>query len=427
MKKLTVLLLLAALSLQLFACTAARPDTPDPSQATNQTPSQTNGAEPASPTGLSAAALSGEGTPAPVDGSFAAASANFAVELLKNTVKSGENAILSPYSVLTALAMTANGADGETRAQMEAAFGLSIDKLNAYLLTCAQNASEEFSSANAIWLRDGLEVSESFLQTDRDYYASDVHTAAFDEETCRAINEFVKKNTQGRIEKILEEINPNAVMYLVNALAFTAKWNAEYTTDDVRPETFHGADGDVQAELMYSTEHQYLSDENTTGFLKSYRNTRFCYVALLPAEGTSLDDYIASLTGEKLNALMQNVSNERVNAVMPKFKAEYSTELSTALQAMGMTDAFGDKADFSRMSPQAQESGLCIGSVLHKTFLQVNETGTEAAAATAVEVMESTAIQPQKPKTVRVDRPFVCGIYDTESQTFLFLGAVYDV
>lgn len=426
MKKLTVLLLLAAMSLQLFACTAARPDTSEPSQ-TSQTPNQSNDAEPASPTGLSAAALSGEGTPAPVDDSFAAASANFAVELLKNAVKSGENTILSPYSILTALAMTANGADGETRAQMEAAFGLSIDKLNAYLLTCAQNASEEFSSANAIWLRDGLEVSESFLQTDRDYYASDVHTAAFDAETCRAINEFVKKNTQGRIEKILEEINPDAVMYLVNALAFTAKWNAEYTADDVHPETFHGAGGDAQAELMYSTEYQYLSDENTTGFLKPYRNTRFCYVALLPAEGTSLDDYIASLTGEKLNALMQNVSNERVNAVMPKFKAEYSTELSTALQAMGMTDAFGDKADFSLMSPQAQERGLCIGRVLHKTFLQVNETGTEAAAATAVEVMESTAIQPQKPKTVRVDRPFVCGIYDRENQTFLFLGAVYNV
>ena len=179
---------------------------------------------------------------------------------------------------------------------------------------------------------------------------------------------------------------------------------------------------------MYSDEYWYLRDENTVGFLKDYENDRFCYAVLLPQEGTSLDDYVASLTGEKLTALMANASQERIHAVMPKFTTEYSTELGAVLQAMGMTDAFDkNKADFSVMSPEAKETRLRIGRVLHKTFLQVNETGTEAAAATTVEmVAESTAI-PQEYKTVRVDRPFVCGIYDREMQCFLFLGAIYTV
>lgn len=426
LKKWLALALFAALCFQLAACATTQVDdkkVTDVSIGTSK-PAHSEVDEPA---GHPPVVLTGNGEAREPDVEFAAASAAFAAALLKNTAK-GENTVISPYSVQLALAMTANGASGETLAQMEQTLGMPVQQLNAYLLACGQKSTEEFSAANALWLREDYPVSEDFLQTDRDYYGAEVNSAPFNAATRDAINSWVNYQTGGKIEKILDEMDPDAVMYLVNALAFSATWRKEYITSDVKEEPFHAASGDTQAELMYSDEYWYLRDENTAGFLKDYENNRFCYAVLLPQEGTSLDDYVASLTGEKLTALMANASQERIHAVMPKFTTEYSTELGAVLQTMGMTDAFDkNKADFSVMSPEAKETRLRIGRVLHKTFLQVNETGTEAAAATTVEmVAESTAI-PQEYKTVRVDRPFVCGIYDREMQCFLFLGAIYTV
>lgn len=425
LKKWLALALFAALCFQLAACAAPVDD--------NQKPDASNGtskpvpSESVEPTGYPSVTLTGNGEAREPDAEFAAASAEFAAALLKNAAK-GENTVISPYSVQLALAMTANGASGETLAQLEQVFGLSVQQLNAYLLACGQKSTEEFTAANALWLREDYPVSEDFLQTDRDYYGAEINSVPFSSATCDEINSWVNYQTRGKIEKIIDEMDPDAVMYLVNALAFSATWRKKYITSDVQKELFHAASGDTQAELMYSDEYWYLRDENTVGFLKDYENDRFCYAVLLPQEGTSLDDYVASLSGEKLTALMANASQEKIHAVMPKFTTEYSTELGAVLQTMGASDAFDkDKADFSAMSPEAKETHLRIGRVLHKTFLQVNETGTEAAAATTVEmVAESTAI-PQEYKTVRVDRPFVCGIYDREMQCFLFLGAIYTV
>lgn len=424
LKKLAAALSLLALGFQLFACAAQNPAQP----SGRETPSQPDVPSSASPTGISVQPLSGNGESKEPDADFAAASAEFAANLLKHVSVSGENTVVSPYSVLIALSMTANGASAETLAQMEAVLGLPVGELNAYLLACGQKNTAELNAANAIWLREDYPVSEDFLQRNRDYYGAEVESAPFNDDTRDRINAWVKKQTKGMIEKILNEMNPDTVMYLVNALAFKANWKWEYREDDARPDVFHGASGDREATLLYSDEHYYLHDENTAGFLKDYENDRFCYVVLLPDKDVPLADYVASLTGEKLTALIANASYETIRAVMPKFTNEASYELSDALKAMGMTDAFDkDKADFSAMSPMADETALRIGSVLHKTYLLVNETGTEAAAATAVDMIAETTAMPQEKKTVRADRPFVCGIYDRETQSFLFLGAIYDV
>lgn len=422
-KNMIIFLLLAALCLQLAACgvpsAPTEPKQTENTQGTDKPQPSTEQQEPVQPSGQ------GNGEAKPVDASFEAASADFAARLLQNAVSSEENTVLSPYSLLMALAMTANGASGETRSQMETLFGLPLEQLNGYLLACAQKNSEEFSAANAIWVREDFEISEEFRQINQNYYGAEIQAAAFDDKTCKRINEWVSTQTKGRIREILNEMNPDALMYLVNALAFTARWKFEYDTSDVIKDTFHGANGDKTAELMHSEERWYLHDENTTGFLKDYKNDRFCYAVLLPKEGVSLNEYIAALSGEKLTALIAGAEQTRIRAAMPKFKTEYSGEMNNALRQMGMSDALDPNlADFSAMS-QAGEKGLYISQILHRTFLQVNETGTEAAAATAVEMSGSTAVENYK--TVRVDRPFVCGIYDRELQTFLFLGAIYNV
>lgn len=429
LKKWMALLLLAAMCFQLAACAASHTDkkTEPAASDAEKEPSQ-DSSEAEQPTGDSGVRLTGDGQEKQPDAAFAKASAGFAAELLKNMDKSGENTVISPYSIQIALAMTANGASEETLSQMESVLGLPVQQLNAYLLACGQKNTEEFSAANALWLREDYPAEEAFLQTNRDYFGAEISTAPFNDVTRDEINAWVNHQTKGKIKQILDDMDPDAVMYLVNALAFSAGWQTEYLAREVKTEPFHGENGDVQAELMYSDEYWYLHDKDTIGFLKNYKNNRFCYAVLLPAEGTKLEDYVASLSGEKLTALIDTASQEKIHAVMPKFKTEYSAELGDALQAMGMKDAFDEKkADFTAMSPAAQEGSLYIGRVLHKTFLQVNETGTEAAAATAVEmVAESTAL-PQECKTVRVDRPFVCGIYDREMQCFLFLGTIYTV
>ena len=356
------------------------------------------------------------------DAAFSDAMASFAVKLLNNTHVDGENTMLSPYSALLALAMTANGADGETLKQMELVFGLPMEELNAYLYTGSQNEGKELTAANSIWMRDAEDFSvyETFLQTNADYYGADVYTAPFDDRTVTEINTWVAEHTRDRIKSILQTIPEDASMYLINALTFLADWEEPYTDDQLREGEFHGANGTVTAELLHSSEHYYLEDARAIGFRKNYDGGRYSFIALLPNEDISVEEYLASLDGKALLRYIENEQYCAVTATMPKFTLNYRADLTDALQTMGMELAFTNDADFSRMS----ETPMHISCVAQKTWICVDEKGTEAAAATVVEAVPTSAEKPEPPKVVCIDRPFVCGIYDNEERTFLFLGIV---
>ena len=354
---------------------------------------------------------------------------DFSLRLFQNCLKDGENTLVSPLSVLSALSMTANGADGNTLAQMEETFGLTAEEMNRYLYAYTgdlpQGEKYKLSPANAIWFRDreGLFFEEDFLQTNADWYDAGLYRAPFDDSTLKEINEWVEAKTDGMIKDILDVIPGDAIMYLVNALAFDAEWETIYKESQVRDGIFTDADGKEQeVELMYSEEYCYLEDENASGFVKYYADRAYAFVALLPNEDIALEEYAASLTGERLNQLLAGSQDIMVDAAIPKFQCEFSTEMSKVLMSMGITDAFNSSlADFSRLG-HSDQGNIYISRVLHKTYIAVDEKGTKAGAATVVEARDEAA--PFIIKSVRLDRPFVYMLIDCRDNLPVFIGAL---
>ena len=366
----------------------------------------------------------------------AATAADFGVRLFKTSMEEGKNTLISPLSVLYALAMTANGAEGETLAQMEQVLGMDVDNLNSYMLAYLDLLPEtkdyKMSLANSIWFKDdpNFLVEQSFLQTNADYYGAGAYKAAFDEGTRNDINNWVKEHTDGMIPEIIDEIPDEAIMYLVNALAFDAKWADEYEEHQIREGRFTMEDGTRQdVDMMHSEEYTYLEDDLATGFIKYYKDRKYAFVAMLPNEGVSVSQYVDSLTGEHLRELLNNPQDLTVFASIPKFETEYDIEMSEVLQEMGMTDAFDWRvADFSRLGTYNVDGmNICINRVLHKTFISVTEQGTRAGAATAVEMVAEGAAEIIEYKEVVLDRPFVYMLIDCETNLPFFIGTMMNV
>ena len=359
---------------------------------------------------------------------------DFAIRLFKASEESGKNTLISPLSVLCALVMTANGAEKETLAQMEEVLGMTTEELNLYLYSYMQNLPQgekyKLSLANSIWFTEDerFTVNQNFLQTNADYYGADIYKAPFNDQTCKDINNWVKQNTDEMIPEILDEIPADAIMYLVNALAFEAEWSEIYEKQQVREGKFTKEDGTKQdVELMYGVEGTYLEDENATGFKKYYKGGKYAFVAMLPNEGVSVSDYVASLNGESLNTLLNNTQHTTVHTAIPKFETEYNVEMSAILKDMGMTKAFDIyNADFEGLGTSTA-GNIFINRVLHKTFISVGEKGTKAGAATVVEMADGAAAEPQEPKEVYLDRPFVYMLIDCENNIPFFIGTMMDV
>ncbi len=358
------------------------------------------------------------------------AAAAFAVELFKAALNDN-NTLISPLSVMYALALTANGANGETLTQMETVLGLPLDTLNSTLCGYRQDTAADDKTtlhlANSVWLKDSEQftVNEEFLQTNADYLHADAFKAPFDQTTCDDINAWVNEQTNGMIPEILDEVPLYAIMYLANALAFEAQWSEPYEPYQIADGMFTLDNGKTQpVKMLHSTENTYLEDDNATGFMKYYKGGQYAFVALLPDEGVSVDDYIAAMNGDKLHALLTSPIDTTVKATMPKFETNFQTELSSVLKGMGMTDAFDEtKADFSNIGT-SDNGNIYISRVLHKTTITVDENGTKAGAATIVELRDGATMIEENPKVVTLDRPFVYMLVDTEHHVPLMMGAM---
>lgn len=362
------------------------------------------------------------------DDEFKAAASSFAAELFKGNYSKGKTTLVSPLSVLTALALVQNGAQGNTLAQLEQALGgLDRDTLNAYMRAYCDflTESDELKIANSVWTDSSAEAKRAFLQKAVDSYSAQLFSAPLsDPKTVESINSWVKKNTDGMIPKIIEKADRYAVMMLVNAIAFDAKWETPYTNDDIEKLEFNSYSGKLKkTEFMCSTESVYLSDSDAVGFMKPYKNGRFAFAALLPDENTGIDDYVASLSGDKLMKIFSSAKkNEEVDVKMPKFRAEYSTQLIDTLKKMGVKDAFDNKtADFSSL---IENRDAYIATVVHKTFIEVDENGTRAAASTLVGADTMSLMEPY---SVCLNRPFVYMIVDTETNLPLFIGVQTEI
>ena len=357
------------------------------------------------------------------DDAFKNAYDNFSVELLKKCFDGKSNTLISPLSVSSALTMTANGANGQTKDEMEKVLGsgMPLDELNKYLSSFSGSltSGEDFKlkNANSIWfIKDNnFNVNNEFLQTNADFYHAEIYKRAYNSEIVNDINNWVSEHTDGMIDKLLDNGDALSNIALINATAFNAVWETYYYDNFVEYGTFTDANGNEQsATMLISEESEYINGDNCTGFIKKYKGGKYGFAAILPDSNVSISDFVGLLNGDKLFKMLQNTETANVVAKIPKFEYEYSAELSEALKALGMPTAFSDSADFSGISGDK----LLISDVLHKTKISVTEEGTRAVAATGV-VMSAA---PDGDKQVILNRPFMYMILDNETMLPLFAG-----
>lgn len=374
-----------------------------------------------------------------VSAEFAGQVAQVSVDLMKkstaNDIKKGENVLISPESVLSAMAMVVNGARGTTKTELQKAlygavsvedFNKNMSAYNDYLMS---SADVKFHIANSIWIRNDtnqVRAKKSFLDMTEKYYHSQSYLEPFDNTTVEKINNWVKTNTDEMIPGIINGISAADRMYLINALAFEGKWEKQYTDYQVKKEKFTTAGGEKQqVSMLNGREYSYLQDDKATGMMKYYEGSKFAFAAILPNKDVSVEQYMSAMTGESFVKLIQSAQNKEVLTKMPEFSYDYETALPKTLQSMGIRKAFTDSADFRDMATTA-DGILCISDVRHKTHIDLDRNGTRAAAVTFV-AKAGAAAPTEPPKEVYLDRPFLYAIVEVDSGLPVFMGVVNTV
>ena len=363
-------------------------------------------------------------------GAGGAPGSSFAFGLFQDITAYDESDIvfISPLSASIALSMTAAGAEGATQEEMLRTLGfggLSVKDLNACNrgiidLLSSDPEGVELNVANSLWVSDRFTLKSRYIRTAGSEYSARVSNLDFsDPASPSVINRWCAENTAGRIDKMIENIDPATQMYLLNALYFKGMWTTPFDAANTRKDIFHGNRRDSEVEFMHRTASfpYYIGPEGALLELP-YGEGSFVMDIFLPAEGVSAEEFASGLDGEALSTLTGLLQSDRIKVTLPKFKAEYETSLNATLQHLGIRDAFTPSADFSGMSKEP----LMISEVKQKTFIEVNEEGSEAAAVTSVAVMR-TSLAPE-PLEFRVDRPFVFLIRERTSGTVLFMGLV---
>jgi len=345
------------------------------------------------------------------------------------------NIIVSPLSVSMALGMTYSGAAGETQSAMHEVLAYQQadeDAINQSYLSILElltglDPLVSFQIANSIWYREDFAVLDSFIQTNQDYFHAVVQALDFSQDSAvDAINAWVCEQTHGKIEDIIEgPIHPLTVMFLINAIYFQSSWTYEFDQTATRKEQFHPvSEESLTCQMMHITsEFDYFENADFQAVDLPYGDGYYSMTILLPKSGIDLDDIIGSMHVTEWESWTASFEKDTVALSLPKFKLRYFRKLNDALIQMGMGVAFGGSADFSCLCPGG---GIFIQEVRHKTFIQVDEEGTEAAAATSVEIREKCNMNGDSgPIPMRVDHPFLFAIRERNSGTLLFIGKIY--
>ena len=363
-----------------------------------------------------------------------AADNQFGLELFQKidaSLDEPKNTMISPMSVSLALAMVYNGAEGNTKKQMEEMLhkaGLTPGDINqSYKDLVAGLASHdpkvELSISNAIFYRNTFPVKDAFKTTNRDYYDAEVSGLDFSKtsETLNTVNGWVDTKTKGKIDKIIEEVKPEDIMYLLNAIYFNGEWKYRFDTKDTQEMAFTKEDKTtIQVPTMYIEKpFNYYGHQNFELLEMPYGSGKYSMLVFLPASGKNTNDVISQMTSENMDNWISKLTEQKKKVYLPKFEFKFDNSLVDELNALGMTDAFNDaKANLSGISDAAQ---LVISAVMHKSYIKVDERGTEAAAVTGITV-GVTSMPIDNP--FRVDRPFVFAIREKDTQAILFVGKV---
>lgn len=363
-------------------------------------------------------------------------SSPFAIDLFKTVAanRANENVLVSPLSAHTALAMTYTGAEGETEKAMGKTLGLS-NKLEAAGQTKARleslrnpGAKTKLEIANALFGDKNISFRPDFLKTTRENFDAELNSLDFgnSEAALKTINDWVAKQTHGKITSILDSIGKDAILYLVNAVYFKGLWSEPFDKKQTSLETFFSPDKaeKVPTMHMHSDDFQYFESPDFQALMLPYNDKRLSLLIFLPAKNKNLQSFENSLDQKKFENYTQAFRKREGSLSLPKFKIEDKMLLNDPLGKMGMGIAFDpERADFKKMVNL--KANVYISKVLHKTFMEVNEEGTEAAAVTAVEMSVATAMMPTNPPfEMKVNRPFFIALRDWKTGAVLFAGHV---
>ncbi len=361
---------------------------------------------------------------------FKKAYLNFSWDIFKKSSENSGNIMISPISVYLAMAMTQNGADGQTKEHMKNALyseKIKEDDLNAELKKWMNNLNAgdeniDLTVANSIWYREGFEADEEFLQKNADYYSADIKSLDFTKkEAPDEINRWVSDATNKTIDKIIDKINEDVMMYLINAIYFKGDWDVPFNAGSTYKQEFNSSQGVVDADFMHRRRNtDYLRSGGAEGIVLPYKGDKFAFFALMPEKNKTVREMINELSPLSIAEIIGSRETKNLELSLPKFESRYEDSLVDELSKMGMEIAFEPaNADFSLMQ-KSRTKNLYISDVKHKTFIRVDEKGTEAAAVTSVEV--SATSMPVEIQKLVFDRPFVYGIVDLESGLPLFIG-----
>jgi serpin B len=371
-----------------------------------------------------------------IDGQVVQAQTEFGLALFETLRQESpqSNVLISPASVAIALTMTYNGAAGDTQAAM--AEVLRLQGMDIQTINQANQALQEYwasadpaielAIANSLWYNQDLPVHADFIERMQAVYRAEVAALDFTNPAAKAtINDWVKGQTRDRIPTIVDNIPADQLMFLINAVYFKGDWTQAFDPELTEDRPFMLLDGsEIQHPgMIQQGDYFYLETDQFQAVSLPYGEKALSFEVILPAEGVALEEFYQQLTPENWQTWMSQLRSRPGSLQLPRFQFAYEADLIPALKALGMEVAFTDSADFSGLTPLA----AAINQVRHKTFIDVNEEGTEAAAATSIGIMPtSIPAQPDPPFQMEVDRPFLVAIRDRQTGALLFLGSVVD-
>jgi len=377
-----------------------------------------------------------------VDNRLVAANTQFSFKLFGQLAKqgyarreAGKNIFISPASVAMALAMIYNGAGGETQQAMAKALalqGMSLPEINQAqaalrAMLASTDPKVQLTIANSLWARKGVAFKPEFLKRNQDFFAAKITNLDFALPGATAtMNDWVNQQTHGKINKIVDTIPSDAILYLINAIYFKGNWSAQFDKTKTKDGQFSLWNGAKKKHplMSQSGRFRYFENEKFQAISLPYGDGRMSLYVFLPNKNSDLNALQADLSAAKWESWMPQFRSTEGSIVLPRFKLEYEMVLNQALKALGMEAAFDpQRANFAAMCSASPSANVFIGEVKHKTFVEVNEEGTEAAAVTSGG-MRVTAFIP--PFTMIVDRPFFGAIRDDQTGTILFMGSIVE-
>lgn len=371
------------------------------------------------------------------DGAYIDSLNYFASSLFVSCAENTGNVMISPMSVYLALAMTVNGTDNNTKTEILDALasqGITLQMVNAasrdmIALLSKSTDKTTLSIADSIWYDESFSPDQQFLQNNANYYSAQLQKLDFKDSTAPdTINEWVSETTEGKIDKIISSIDPDVVMYLINTVYFKSDWLDPFSSNDTKEMTFYTPSTEVQVDFLNKTGTlNYIAGSDTQGIVLDYENEQFAYFAILPDGDVTPREWLDEQNTSVFSTLSDMISNKQsllVQLSMPKFEVSYEDSLKNELKQLGIKDAFDTSAADLSLMNEEHIKNLYISDVLHKTYIKVDEKGTEAAAATSVEVGVTSI--PSVDKQLDFNKPFIYGVIDLKTNTPLFVGIMED-